>query len=200
VTHGLVIAIGFAFAAGVQPGPLQAFLLSQVAARGWVRTLPAACSPLLSDGPIALVVLLVLEHLPPGVERILRGAGGLLLLWLAWSALREWRAGRESRPPGSTAASTLVRAALVNVLNPNPYLGWSLVLGPLVLEAWQRSAGAAVAIVAAFYVTIVTMLALNIVVFGAVRSLGPRVARGLLLSSVIALVALGAYQLVTAVR
>ena len=55
---------GFAFAAALQPGPLQAYLLASVAQRGWKRTLPAALSPLLSDGPIILVVLLVLTRLP----------------------------------------------------------------------------------------------------------------------------------------
>jgi len=37
--------------------PLQAFLLSSVAQRGGNEPLPAALSPLLSDGPIALLVL-----------------------------------------------------------------------------------------------------------------------------------------------
>jgi len=193
-----MVAIGFAFAAGVQPGPLQAFLLSRVAARGWVRTLPAACSPLLSDGPIVLIVLLVLERLPPGMERVLRGAGGLLLLWLAWSALGEWRAGRQSRPAAGGAPGTLLQAALVNLLNPNPYLGWTLVLGPLVLKAAQHSVGGAALIVAAFYITLVAMLALTILAFGLLRSLGPRVARGLVLASAITLAALGAYQLMGA--
>jgi threonine/homoserine/homoserine lactone efflux protein len=195
-----MVAVGFAFAAGVQPGPLQAFLLAQVAARGWARTLPAACAPLLSDGPIAIAVLLVLKRLPSGMERVLRGAGGLLLLWLAWSAFREWRAGRQSRPATGGTPGTLLQAVLVNLLNPNPYLGWTLVLGPLVLKAWQQSAAGAVVIVAAFYVTIVTMLALNVLAFGLLRSLGPRVARGLILASAIMLSALGAYQLTAAAR
>lgn len=35
-----------AFAAAAQPGPLQAFLLSRVAAVGWKRTLPASLAPI----------------------------------------------------------------------------------------------------------------------------------------------------------
>ena len=34
----VVLGAGFAFAAVIQPGPLQAFLLSRVAAAGWRRT------------------------------------------------------------------------------------------------------------------------------------------------------------------
>ena len=78
-----LIGGGFAFAAAIQPGPLQAFLLSSVAQRGWKRTLPAAFSPLLSDGPIALIVLLVINRLPDVMRRILQIAGGFLLLYLA---------------------------------------------------------------------------------------------------------------------
>ena len=60
----LLIGAGFAFGAAVQPGPLQAFLLSRVATAGWRRALPACFSPLLSDIPIALLALLVLGRLP----------------------------------------------------------------------------------------------------------------------------------------
>lgn len=55
----LMLGGGLAFAAVLQPGPLQAFLLSRTIAHGWKRTLPAALSPVLSDLPIALLVLLV---------------------------------------------------------------------------------------------------------------------------------------------
>ena len=88
--YGLLGA-GLAFAAAIQPGPLQAFLLSRVAAAGWRRTLPASLSPLVSDGPIALVALLVLSRVPPQVQDVLRAAGGILLLYLAGIAARQWR-------------------------------------------------------------------------------------------------------------
>jgi threonine/homoserine/homoserine lactone efflux protein len=81
--ENFLIGGGFAFAAAIQPGPLQAFLLSSVTQRGWKRTMPAALSPLLSDGPIALFVLLVLNRLPDALDRFLQVAGGLLLLYLA---------------------------------------------------------------------------------------------------------------------
>ncbi len=79
----LLLGSGFAFAAAIQPGPLQAYLLSSVAQRGWKRTLPAALSPLLSDGPIILIVLLILTRLPDSAARLLQAAGGLLLLYFA---------------------------------------------------------------------------------------------------------------------
>ena len=92
----ILLGVGFAFAAGLQPGPLQAFLLSRVATVGWRRTLPAAFAPLLGDGPAALLVLFVIGRLSAPVQQALRVAGGVLLLWLAWGVVRQWRSPRET--------------------------------------------------------------------------------------------------------
>jgi threonine/homoserine/homoserine lactone efflux protein len=197
----IVIGGGLAFAAAVQPGPLQAYLLSRVAAIGWRRTLPAALSPLLSDGPIALLALLVLGRLSSPMQSALRVAGGVLLIYLAWRAFLQWlRHVPGSLAPGDRVPRTLLEAALVNVLNPNPYLGWALVLGPLVLAAWQEAPGRAVTVVVAFYATMISMLAALIFAFGSARLLGPKLQRALLLVSGVILAGLGLYQLVVGLR
>jgi threonine/homoserine/homoserine lactone efflux protein len=163
---------GLALAAALQPGPLQAFLISRVVARGWRHTLPACMAPLLSDGPIALVAIVVVGRLPLAAQQGLRAAGGVLLLYLAWRAFREWRAPA-SLPQVSTPR-TLVEAVLVNLLNPNPYLAWALILGPAVVAAWRHDPGHAFALVASFYVTMVLTLGLFVFLVGGVRLLGPR--------------------------
>jgi len=192
----VVIGGSLAFAAAVQPGPLQAYLLSRVTAIGWRRTLPAALAPLLSDGPIAVLALLVLGRLSLGVQSALRLAGGALLLYLAWGAYQQWRRD-DSRPSEQVerVPKTLFEAALVNLLNPNPYLGWTLVLGPIVVAAWQEAPSSGVAVVVAFYATMVTTLAVLIVLFGSARLLGARFQRVLMFVSVWILAGLGLYQL-----
>jgi threonine/homoserine/homoserine lactone efflux protein len=191
-----LIGGGFAFAAAIQPGPLQAFLLSSVAQSGWKRTLPAAFSPLLSDGPIALLVLLVLNRLPDAMGRILQAAGGILLLYLAWAGYRQWR-----QPPVTDAEQTgpaprtLLQAAGINLLNPNPYLGWSLVLGPAFLDALHQGPAYAAVLIIAFYATMVIMLAGTILLFGTTSFLGPRGRHALILVSAITLAVLGIYRL-----
>ena len=197
--ENLLIGAGFAFAAAIQPGPLQAFLISRVTATGWRRTLPACLSPLLSDPPIALLVLLVLGQLPAIVQHLLRASGGGLLLYFAWAAFREWR-HPSATDSHRSAPQTLLEAVLVNVLNPNPYLGWALVLGPAVLAAWHEQPSNALALVGAFYGTMVAMLALFILLVGTVRFLGPRGQRALVAASACALAGLGTYLLVTGVR
>lgn len=197
----LLFGGGYAFASGVQPGPLQAFLLSRVAESGSRRTLPASLAPLVSDGPIAFLVLLVLKRLPEDMGRILQAAGGLLLLYLAAVAFRQWKrqsvGASDSRTP---APRTLLQAAAVNILNPNPYLGWSLVLGPKALSAWSRNPAYAVALIVAFYATMVTTLALTVLLFGATSFLCPRGRRTLLFLSAGTLAALGLFQLGSVLR
>jgi threonine/homoserine/homoserine lactone efflux protein len=196
VIEHVLFAGGFAFAAAVQPGPLQAFLFAKVAEKGVKATLPASLAPVLSDGPIAVVVLLVLGSLPQNAGRILQAAGGLLLMYLAWAALRQWRnRGGEGRGGRDSTPHTLMQAVAVNVLNPNPYLGWSLVLGPRVLSAWHQGPENAIALVVSFYVTMVAMLAFTILMFGSARFLGARGRRTLILLSGVALGALGMLQL-----
>jgi threonine/homoserine/homoserine lactone efflux protein len=194
----LFIGSGFAFAAAIQPGPLQTFLLASVVQKGWKRTLPASFSPLLSDGPIALLTLLVLNRIPETMSRILQSAGGIFLVYLAWASYRRWRQPTMTEPEtNDSVPRTLVQAATVNILNPNPYLGWSLVLGPAFIAAWHQSPTNAVVLLIAFYATMVTVLACTILFFGTTSILGPGGRRVLILVSAITLALLGVYQLVS---
>jgi threonine/homoserine/homoserine lactone efflux protein len=194
----LIIGGGLGFTAAIQPGPLQAFLISRVSAYGWRRTLPASLAPVLSDGPIALVALLFLSQLPPITFSILQVAGGVLLMYLGVSALRQWRRAEDMAQVDSEPR-TLLAAVLVNLLNPNPYLGWALVLGPAALAAWGERPVYAVGLIVTFYGLMVLMMALFIVLVGTVRFLGSQAQRVLLGISAILLTGLGLYLLLTAV-
>jgi threonine/homoserine/homoserine lactone efflux protein len=194
----LILGTGLGFTAGIQPGLLQAFFLASVAKHGWPRTLPAALAPLLSDGPIALLILFVLNRVPATATQFLRAAGGILLLYLGWSSFRQWlQPTEDTQPRDGKAPSTLLQAAAVNILNPASYLGWSLVLGPTFLKAWRESPGNGIAFVAAFYATMLIVNAVIITLLGTTRFLGTRARRTLVLVSAIALAILGAYQLVS---
>jgi threonine/homoserine/homoserine lactone efflux protein len=189
----LVLGITYAFAAAVAPGPLQTYLISQTLTHGWRRTLPAAFCPLISDGPVIALALLVLSRVPVWMAQGLRLAGGVFVLYLAWGAARPWR-GHDAQAV-APAPSSLLRAALVNVLNPNVYISWSLVLGPLLLKAWRESPANGGALLAGFYGTMVLALAGTIVLFAAARNLGPRVTRVLIGLSSVALACFGCYLL-----
>jgi threonine/homoserine/homoserine lactone efflux protein len=192
----LILGATYAFAAAVQPGPLQTYLVSQTLSNGWRRTVPAALAPLLSDGPIILLVLLVLSHLPARLEHVLRCAGGVFLLYLAATAYRTWRDYNGTRGDVTRSArQSVMSAAVVNLLNPNPYLGWSLVLGPLLLKGWRETPANGIALVVGFYGTMILTLAGIITLFAGAGAVGPRVGRGLVGLSAIALACFGCYQL-----
>ncbi len=191
----LLLGGGFAFAASIQPGPLQVFLLSSVARVGWKRTLPAALAPVVSDAPIILGVIFLLRWLPAGWTGWLRAAGGIFLLYLAWMNFRQWQRPPEEAAEGEKPPRTLLQAVVVNLLNPAPYLGWSLVLGPALIEAWAQSPTYGIALLVAFYGTLTLGNALVIVAFGTTRYLNPKTRHNLILVSAVFLAGLGVFQL-----
>jgi threonine/homoserine/homoserine lactone efflux protein len=194
--HYLILGITFAFAAAVQPGPLQTYLISQSLSKGHRHTLPAAFSPLISDGPIIVLVLLVLSALPRLLVNVLQLAGGFFLLYLAISAWKTWRDyDAKKAVQVQSGQQTLLKAAMVNLLNPNPYLGWSLVMGPLLLKGWQETPVNGITLLVGFYATLVVCLVGTIMIFSTARNLGPRVSRVLIGISAIALAFFGFYEL-----
>lgn len=196
VTPYLLLASSYAFAAAVQPGPLQAYLISQTMINGWRRTVPATLAPIISDIPIVLLVLLVLTQLPPSFINIIRLTGGIYLLYLAFQALRSFRG--YSHLPASNPRfvyQTLWKAVVVNLLNPNPYLGWALIMGPLFLKAWSDSPSYGIGVIVIFYATMILATGAILALFAGARTLGPRVARGLVGVSAAALLVFGLHQL-----
>lgn len=190
----LLIGTGYALSAGLQPGPLQAFFLNRVTEDGWRRTLPAAFAPLISDGPIALIALFLLSYLPDVFRDLLQFAGGVLLLFFAWSSLRGWKNYQESAVgEKQSAPKTILQAALVNLLNPNPYLGWSLVMGPTVLAAWNEGPGFAVLLLLSFYITMISVSMILIILMGTTLLLGSKARRSLIFVSAFILAGLGIY-------
>jgi threonine/homoserine/homoserine lactone efflux protein len=194
----LAFGVTYAFAAAVQPGPYQTYLISQALSHGWRRTVPAALAPVVSDVPIIVVVVLLLSRLPAPLLDVLRCAGGVFLVYLAWRAFRAWREPPPAAPGvAPTAPRTLAAAVVIDLLNPNPWLGWSLVLGPLLLAGWRAAPADGVALLAGFYTTLVVASAGIVALFAGARRLGPRVAHVLVGASAAALALFGCWQLWT---
>jgi threonine/homoserine/homoserine lactone efflux protein len=192
----LLYGITFGLAATVQPGPFLAFIISQTLRHGWRRTLPAVFAPILTDGPIALLAILVLSHLPSVWMQWLRIAGGIFLLYLAWNAFRTWRNYSGSLLVNdSTGKKSLFQAMIINVLNPGPYLGWSLVMGPLLLKGWHESSLNGIMLIAGFYGIMVLTLTLIILVFYFAGNIGTKLNRALIGVTSLALATFGLFQL-----
>ncbi|HLF74598.1 MAG TPA: LysE family transporter [Anaerolineales bacterium] len=192
----IIQGIGYGFAAAAQPGPFQTYLISQTLTKGWQRTLPAALAPLISDGPIITLCLFVLSQLPLWVQRFLYIAGGVFLLYLAYGACKSWKNFDLNLPSTETGTrQNVLKAALINLLNPNPYIFWSLVTGPILLAGWRETPAYGLGFMASFYITMILGFCAIIIVFGSARQMGPGVNRALLGISALALFCFGGYQL-----
>jgi threonine/homoserine/homoserine lactone efflux protein len=192
----LVMGITMGFAAGVQPGPLSTFLISRALTQGWRKTLPAALAPLISDAPIVALVLLVLRIMPIWLQSLLHFAGGFFILYLAWGTYQSFKKYQfAAGGGGQSGGQSLLKAGLVNLLNPNPYLMWIMVMGPLFLEGWREAPSSGLALIGGFYVTIILTFMAIILLFATLRKTGPGVSRALLAISALVLAAFGLYQI-----
>jgi threonine/homoserine/homoserine lactone efflux protein len=192
----IIQGIGYGFAAAAQPGPLQTYLITQSLTRGWQKSLVNAFAPLVSDGPIIALCLLVLRQIPGRFQQILYLAGGLFVLYLAYSAYKSWRNFDSNiSTPALGAQQNMLKAALVNMLSPGAYIFWSLVTGPILIAGWRETPIFGISFMLGFYITFVLCLMLIIFIFGAMQMLGQKVRRALIGISAIALCGFGFYQL-----
>ena len=192
----LLQGLGLGFAAGAQPGPFQTYLITQTLSRGWRSTWIAAFAPLVSDGPIVTLVLLVLSQVPDWFQRVLQIAGGLFVLYLAWGAYQAWKTFTpDAKNAPQTGPRNLLRAAMMNALSPGPYLFWSLAMGPLVIGAWRENPANALIIVLSFYIAMIGLNFALVLLFGQAARFGNQARKAMLGLSVLALAGFGLYQL-----
>ncbi len=184
--------------AAATPGPFLAFLLAQTLKNGGRCTLPATLAPLFSDGPIIILVLLILTQTPSWLLNILQIVGGLFILYLARDSFLASKktvvVATDADPPISMTAM-LAKATLMNGLSPNPYLFWSIVAGPIVLTAWRQSPNFGLSFMLGFYSTLIGGFAGFVLLFATARRLDERVNQILSGVSAIALFIFGLYQL-----
>lgn len=174
---------------------MQAYLLAQTIKNGWRRTLPAAFAPLISDGPIVLLVLFVLTQTPAWFVNGLRIAGGFFLLYLAWAAYKNTAVDQPLQPDLESAQRGVFKAALINALSPNPYIFWATIAGPIFLEGWAQSSWHGFSFIFGFYITLIGGFMSFVALFSVTHRLDPKINRLLNGLAAIALAGFGLFQL-----
>jgi threonine/homoserine/homoserine lactone efflux protein len=150
----LAIGIVLGISAGLAPGPLLTLVISQTLKHNLKEGLKVALAPLITDLPIILITLYVFMRLAHFqlVLGIISLFGGLFILYLSYESLK-------TKPLEITAQDTdpksLRKGALINALNPHPYLFWCSVGAPTMVKAQQKSSFGAIAFVAGFYLSLV---------------------------------------------
>ena len=98
-------------------------------------------------------------------------------------------------PPPDSAQKGLFKAALINALNPNPYIFWATIAGPILLTALHESVWYGIAFLLGFYTILVGGFAAFVGLFSLTGNLSPRANRWLSGAAAIALGLFGVYQL-----
>lgn len=192
----IVLGLGYGTIAAAQPGPFQTYIISQTLIRGWKKTIVSALAPLISDGPIIALCMFVLSQIPTWFQRFLYIAGGLFILYLAYSAYRSWKDFDWSTPSTETGTQqSILKAATMNILSPAPYIFWSTVTGPILLKGWRETPPNGIGFLAGFYGALILGLGAIIIVFGVTSQLGPKFNRALRGISSLLLFCFGFYEL-----
>jgi threonine/homoserine/homoserine lactone efflux protein len=130
--HALLLGLSLGIGAGVAPGPLLAVVIRSTLEGGFAAGARVAVGPLLTDVPIIGVAAVLAAALPEEALAGLGIAGGLFLVWLGVEALRDVPAPVEEATSGTAApAGSLKRGAVVNLLNPHPWVFWIAVGVPI---------------------------------------------------------------------
>jgi len=194
----ILAGLGIGVALAAAPGPVQAVLLAEAVRGGVGRGLRALAGASLTFGLLLVCLalgasILVTDEL---VLRLLRVAGGGLLVWLAVDAIRSGWDGTPApgRAPGLPAAA---RGSLAVLLNPGAWLFLGVVASPLLATAAQPG-GRAGAVTAALALMLGAAAGdAGVVLLGAtgLRRAGPRVGRWIRLGLTVILMSLGIWLL-----
>jgi threonine/homoserine/homoserine lactone efflux protein len=183
--------VSLGIAAGATPGPLQTYLISETLSGGWRRSLPLIFVPVLSDTPIVILTTFILGQMPATMLKLINITGGLFVLYLAWGLWHQWHNDRRNTDRSESEQRNFWKAVATNLLNPNPYIFWTFVSGPILVNAIEQSWWHALLFLLGFYgVFMGTMIAL-VLLFHQTRRLGPKVVRIIQIISIVILVIFG---------
>jgi threonine/homoserine/homoserine lactone efflux protein len=145
----LLLGISLGFAAGISPGPLSALVVTTALQRGVAAGVRVAIAPLLSDLPVVALSVLAVGVFPTRFLPYVAVAGGVFVALLGVDTFTKAPlASFESRRAESR---DLRRGFITNILSPHPWLFWLGVGGPLLVSAWDKGSGPAVAFLLGFY-------------------------------------------------
>jgi threonine/homoserine/homoserine lactone efflux protein len=150
--HALLLGLTLGIGAGVAPGPLLAVVIRSTLEGGFAAGARVACGPLVTDLPIIMLAAVLAASLPEVALAGLGLVGGLFVLWLGVQALREAPEPVEAAVGGAAVAGSVRRGALVNVLNPHPWIFWITVGVPILGDG---SVAQAALFLVAFYLMLI---------------------------------------------
>jgi threonine/homoserine/homoserine lactone efflux protein len=159
----------FGLSAGFTPGPLSTLVITQTLQHNTKEGMMVAVAPLLTDVPIVLISFFILNELSTlgPTLGVIAAAGGLYVLYLAYETLK---IGPVKVNTSQIQPKSLRKGAVINALNPHPYLFWATVGVPFILKAQQSSLITPWLFIFSFYLFLVGSKVLMAVVVGKFRT------------------------------
>jgi len=152
--NSLLFGIIIGLAAGLSPGPLITLVVSETLKNGKKEGIQVAFSPLISESPIILFVLVILSSVADNF--IIIGAISLLgACFLIYLGLSNLRANVKESEDDHGKNNALLRGITTNLLNPNAYMFWLTIGGPRILESNQVNLSATILFILGFYMMLV---------------------------------------------
>lgn len=166
----LLTALVLGLYAGFSPGPMLTLVLSETLKHGTKAGLQVALSPLITDVPIIILALVLMNQLAQMQTAlgIMSLVGALVLLWMGYESLKT-QPIEINNSSLITKPASLKKGILVNLVNPHPYIFWISIGAPLIYKAYQQSLGLALVVLLGFYVCLVGAKVLLALIAGRYR-------------------------------
>src|SRR5581483_8531204 len=119
----LFLAVTLAISGVLQPGPMTALVISQSIRHGIKEGVKVSIAPIITDGPIILLVIFLLSKFSDSntLIGIISLLGAIYLTYLAYGNLTVKVTKLTTK---NVSPQSFKKGILTNALNPAPYLFW----------------------------------------------------------------------------
>ena len=139
---------------GIKPGPLLTMVIRETLSGGLRAGLWTAAAPIFTDGPLVIFSLFAAAWIAtnPSALLLITLAGAIFLAQMGYECfgLEPPNMDEDAPPP----TGSFLRGIITNLLNPNVYVFWFLIGGPLMASAADEEILAPIAYAITFLVTI----------------------------------------------
>jgi threonine/homoserine/homoserine lactone efflux protein len=156
--------------AGFSPGPVSTMIITQSLLHGRRAGMKIATVPFLTDIPIITIIIPALYYLTFGLNNVIALisiVGACLLCYLAYESLSVTTAQFQQN---NAPSLSLFRAIGINLFNPNLYIYWITICGPLSISAFATGGFATMFLFIGVYFASITSVKLGMaLILGSVR-------------------------------